>query len=329
LAVAAALAVVYLVWGSTYAAIRVALDGFPPFFLGGTRFLTAGVLALAFAAATGQARLSRRQVLQASIVGVLLLACGNGGVVWSEQYVATGLAAVLIATVPLWMVGIDALHPRGERLTAGVLLSFLLGLAGVGLLMGGGIAIGQGRDFWLGVAALLGAAIAWAAGSIYGRHAEKPGSFAAYTAIEMLAGGAALVVMATLHGEWAGFRPAALVGAPLWAQIYLIVFGSLLAFSAYVWLLRAAPPALVGTYAYVNPIVAIALGILLFDESLDRWTLAGSAVILASVVLAQLARLRNSSGGPIPEPARAPAHQPDGRRAGAVTATKGRELARR
>jgi drug/metabolite transporter (DMT)-like permease len=324
------LAVVYLVWGSTYAAIRVALDGLPPFLLGGTRFLTAGALTLLFAAATGPARLSRRQLWQASLVGVLLLACGNGGVVWAEQHVATGLAAVLIATVPLWMVAIDAMHPRGERLTTGVLLSFLLGLAGVGLLMAGGIAIGRGREFWLGVAALMGAAVAWAGGSIYGRHAEKPSSFAAYTAVEMLAGGAALTLLATLRGEWAGLRWSALAGPPLWAQLYLVVLGSLLAFSAYVWLLRAAPPALVGTYAYVNPVVAIGLGILLFDESLDRWTLAGSAVILASVVLAQLARLRAAARAPVRSlPGSAASSHPDGRPASRTPATQAPRPARR
>ncbi len=306
-AVAMALAIVYVVWGSTYAAIRVALEGLPPLLLGGTRFLAAGLLLLLCALAAGYPRPGRRQVRDACVVGVLLLTFGNGGVVWAELHVATGLAAVIIATVPLWMVGIDALHPRGERLTPGVLLSFLLGLAGVALLMAGGIVLGQDRGFWLGVAALLFAAFAWALGSIYARHAEPPVSYAWYTTIEMLAGGAVLTLAGALRGDWSLVDPRALLGPPLWGQLYLVFFGSLLAFSAYVWLLRAAPPALVATYAYVNPVVAIALGILLFGESLDGWTVAGSAVILISVVLAQLARQRERSALPAPAAAPAPA----------------------
>jgi drug/metabolite transporter (DMT)-like permease len=223
---------------------------------------------------------------------------GNGGVIWSEQYVDTGLAAVIVATVPLWMVVIDAFHLRGERLTLGVLAGVLLGLAGVGLLMAGGLAIGRGGGFWAGVACLLGASFAWAFGSIYGRYAEKPSSYAIYTALEMLAGGAALALAGTVRGEWARLDVARVVGPPLWGELYLIAFGSLLAFSAYVWLLRAAPPALVGTYAYVNPVVAIVLGILLFGERLDGWTIAGSAVIVASVVLTQVVRARRQVGAP-------------------------------
>jgi drug/metabolite transporter (DMT)-like permease len=306
-AVAIALATVYLVWGSTYAAIRVALDGLPPLLLGGTRFLAAGLLLMLFALAAGYPRPGRRQVRDASFAGVLLLACGNGGVVWAEQHVATGLAAIIIATAPLWIVGLDALHPRGERLTSGVVLSFLLGLAGVALLMAGGIVLGQDRGFWLGVAALLFAAFAWALGSIYARHAEPPVSYAWYTAIEMLAGGAVLTLAGTWRGDWSSVDPRALLGPPLWGQLYLVFFGSLLAFSAYVWLLRAAPPALVATYAYVNPVVAIALGILLFGESLDGWTVAGSVVILISVVLAQLARQRKRAAVPSQAAASAPA----------------------
>lgn len=301
-AVALALGIVYVVWGSTYAAIRVALEGFPPFLLGAARFLTAGTLLFLFALAAGHPLPSRSQFKGAAIVGVLLLCLGNGGVVWSEQHVASGLAAVIVATVPLWMVGLDALHPRGERVATAVVLSSALGLSGVGLLMAGGLVLGRGAGFWLGILALLGASFSWALGSIYARHAEKPTSYAVYTAVEMLAGGAALTLVASARGEWARVDPAAILGAPLWANLYLVLFGSLVAFSAYVWLLRAAPPALVGTYAYVNPVVALLLGILLFDESFDRWTLAGSGLVLVSVLLTQLARVRRTGRPPAPAP---------------------------
>jgi drug/metabolite transporter (DMT)-like permease len=291
------------VWGSTYAGIRVALGAFPPMLLGAIRFLTAGGLLLLFALLARHPAPSRRQIRQSAVVGVLLLALGNGGVVWAEQHVATGLAAVIIATVPLWMIVIDAAHSRGERLTAKVLASVLLGLAGVGLLMAGGIALGRGAGFWIGVGCLLVAALSWAGGSIYGRYAENPSSYAMYTAMEMLAGGAALMVGGTVRSEWALLDWSKVAGPPLWGELYLIFFGSLLAFTAYVWLLRAAPPALVGTYAYVNPVVAILLGILLFDESLDVWTVAGSAVILASVVLTQVSRARRPPAPPAPDAA--------------------------
>lgn len=307
--VALALAIVYVVWGSTYAGIRVALGGFPPLLLGGIRFLAAGMVMALVVEVARRPGLTRRQVREASIVGILLLSIGNGGVVWSEQYVDSGLAAVIVATVPLWMVGLDALHSRGERLSAGVFLSFLLGLVGVGLLTAGGIALGRDAGFWIGVACLLGGSLAWAVGSLYGRYAEKPASVARYTAVEMLAGGALLTLLGTVRGEWASFEPAAVLGPPLWGELYLIVFGSLVAFSAYVWLLRAAPPALVGTYAYVNPVVAILLGIVLFDERLDRWSTAGTAVILVSVVLTQVFRIRSGRGRRVAMPP-----SPDGRR---------------
>lgn len=301
-AVALCLGIVYIVWGSTYAAILIALGGFPPFLLGGIRFLTAGTLLFLFALAARHPLPSRTQLRDAALIGLLLLCVGNGGVVWAEQHVATGLAAVIIATVPLWMIGIDAVHPRGEPLTAKVFASFVLGLAGVAVLMAGGVALGRGSGFWLGVAALLGASFAWALGSIYARHAAKPTSYAVYTALEMLAGGAALTLLATARGEWARLDSARILGPPLWGELYLVFFGSILAFSAYVWLLRAAPPTLVGTYAYVNPVVAILLGIVLFGESLDGWMLAGSAVILMSVVLSQLVRVRRVERASAPAP---------------------------
>jgi drug/metabolite transporter (DMT)-like permease len=300
--VALALAAVYLVWGSTYAAIRIALGGFPPFLLGGTRFLVAGSLVLGYALAARHPLPTRRQMVGAAIVGVLLLTVGNGGVVWAEQFVDSGLAAILIATVPLWLVAFDALHERGERLRPSVVVGSVIGLAGVALLMAGGLVLDRGPGFWAGVAALLGAAAAWAFGSIFGRYADKPSSFAIYTGIEMLAGGLALTAVGTLIGEWGRMDPDRLAGAPLWANLYLVFVGSLVGFTAYVWLLRSASPAVVGTYAYVNPVVAVLLGVLFLGERLDAWTIAGSAVILLSVVLTQVARTRRTGRPPAPAP---------------------------
>jgi drug/metabolite transporter (DMT)-like permease len=233
---------------------------------------------------------------------VLLLTVGHGGVVWAEQFVDSGLAAILIATVPLWLVGFDALHERGEPLSPAVVASSVIGLAGVALLMAGGFVLDRGPGFWAGVAALLGAAAAWAFGSIFGRYADKPSSFAIYTGIEMLAGGLALTAVGSAFGEWSRMDPARLAGAPLWANVYLVLVGSLVGFSAYVWLLRSASPAVVGTYAYVNPVVAVLLGVLFLGERLDAWMIAGSAVILLSVVLTQLSRTRRTQRPPAPAP---------------------------
>lgn len=296
--VALALGIVYVVWGSTYAAIRVALDGFPTFLLGATRFLAAGAVLFLIALALRQPFPRRAEARDAAFVGFLFLFLGNGGVVWAEHHVASGLAAMIVATVPLWMVLLDALHPRGARLTAGLAASTLLGLAGVGVLMAGGIAIGRGTGFWLGVLALLGASFAWSVGGIYGHHAAAPRSQMMATAVQMLAGGAALTVGATLNGEWGELDPARIAGAPLWANLYLIVFGSLVAFSAFAWLVRSAPPALVGTYAFVNPVIALLLGALFLGETFDTWMLAGSLLILVAVVSMQMARRR--AGGRTP-----------------------------
>jgi drug/metabolite transporter (DMT)-like permease len=298
-AVVLSLGIVYVVWGSTYAGIMIALEGFPPFVLGATRFLAAGALLLAFSMAVGQPRLSRAQLKRAAVIGVLLLCGGNGGVVWAEQYVSSGLAAVIVATVPLWMVVLDALHPRGERLTLGLVLSMLLGLAGVGLLMAGGIVLGRGSGFWLGVASLLAASFSWALGSIYAARAEKPASYVSYAAVQMIAGGLALAFLAAGRSEWADVALRELLWRPLLAQLYLIFFGSILAFSAYTWLLKSATPALVGTYAYVNPVVAVLLGVVFLDESFDWWMAAGTVLILASVVLIQVTRGRRASDKPL------------------------------
>lgn len=299
---ALALATVYVVWGSTYGAIRVALEVFPPFLLGATRFLVAGALVLGYAIAARHPLPTRRQVVAAAVVGVLLLTAGNGGVIWAEQFVDSGLAAILIATVPLWLVGVDALHERGEPLRPAVVVSSMIGLAGVSVLMAGGLVLDRGPGFWAGVAALLLAAVAWAFGSIVGRYADKPSSFAVYTGIEMLAGGVAFTALATLFGEWDRLDGGRLAGAPLWAMLYLVFVGSIVGFSAYVWLLRSASPSVVGTYAYVNPVVAVLLGVLFLGERLDAWTIAGSAVILLSVVLTQLSRTRRGEGPPAPAP---------------------------
>ncbi len=297
LAIWSALIVVYIIWGSTYLAIRYAVATIPPFLMAGVRFLIAGGALYLARRAAGDPVPSRRETRNASIVGFFLLTLGNGGVAWAEQRVASGLAAMLIGATPLWFVLLDWLipwrligHPAGVRPTLPALLSVLVGFGGVVLLMGplpggGGLAVDP-----LGAVALIFATLAWAAGSLYGRGAVFPRSPLMGTAVEMLAGSAGLLVIGTVTGEWAALDLSRIAPSSLLGVAYLIVFGSLVAFSAYVWLLRSAPVSLVATYAYVTPVVAIFLGNLFLGEPLGPRTLIAAAIIIGSVVLTNLAR---------------------------------------
>ena len=280
-----AFAIVYVVWGSTYLAIRFAIDTLPPFLMAAGRFLVAGGLMWLWAKRRGAGRPTRRQVAAAAVVGLLLLMGGNGGVVWAELRIDSGLAALLVAMVPLWVVTIEWLLPGGRRPRLPLVLGVAGGLAGIVLLVGPAELAGAERvDLW-GAGAVVVASLLWSIGSLYASRADLPASARQATALEMLIGGAGLVLVGTLTGEPASLDLAAV--SPLsWAALaYLVVFGSLLAFSAYVWLLRVAPPSKVATYAYVNPVVALLLGWALAGEELTARTLLAAAVILGSVVL--------------------------------------------
>ncbi len=279
-----ALAIVYVVWGSTYLAIRYSLETLPPFLMAGARFLAAGALMYAWGRARGAPRPEVAHWRTGLVVGGLLLLCGNGGVVWAQQRVPSGVAAVLVATMPLWMALIPWFTPGGTRPEGRTLLGLGAGLGGVALLVGAGRGDGPSVDP-VGAVVLLGASLAWASGSLYSRRAPVPESPALSTALPMLAGGAFLTVAGTLAGEWAGFRPEAASARSWLALVYLMTFGSIVGFSAYVWLLRATTPERVSTYAYVNPVVAMVLGWGLAGESLTPPGLVGAAVIVGSVAL--------------------------------------------
>jgi drug/metabolite transporter (DMT)-like permease len=284
LSIAAAFAAVYLVWGSTYLAIRFAIETLPPFLMAGVRFLTAGAILYLWARWRGAPAPEPRHWRPAAIVGGFLLLGGNGGVVWAEQRVASGLAALLVATVPLWIVLFSALGPGGRRPGARVLVGVALGLVGMALLVGPGeIAGGPGADP-LGAAVLVLASVSWAIGSLYSRRAPLPSSPLVATAMEMLAGGALLVLAGLASGEAARLDLAAASPRSLLAFGYLVALGSLVGFTAYVWLLRVAAPARVATYAYVNPVVAVLLGWALAGEPLTPRILVAAAVIVAAVV---------------------------------------------
>ena len=280
--VALALAAVFLIWGSTYLAIRFALEGgFPPFLLGGIRFLLAGGLVFAFLRLRGVAAPTRAQWGNAAVMGVLLLVLGNGMVNFAEKSVSSGMAAVAVASAPLWMGVFAAM--RGQRPSGIEWVGLAIGFVGV-VWLNAGSSLNASRA---GMLALLVATIAWSFGSIWSRGRDLPSPFMA-SAAQMLCGGAAMLVLGLAIGERFDGLPSA---HGLAAFAYLVVFGSIIGFSAYIWLLHHVRPALAGSYAYVNPAIAVALGAWLAGERFTAHDLGAMAVILAGVVTITLARV--------------------------------------
>ena len=289
----AALLTVYVIWGSTYLAIRFAVETLPPFLMASVRFLVAGAVLYGWRRARGFPRPTGAQWRAATVVGGLMLLGGNGGVVWAEQWVESGTAALIVASVPLWMVLLDWLRPGGVAPRRAVWVGILVGLAGVGILMGGPRA--EGEMQLAGGIVLVLASISWAAGSLYSRRAVLPAPLLA-TGMQMLAGGALLLVASIVTGDLAGLDPGSFSLKSVLALVYLIVFGSLISFSSYVWLLRVTQPSVASTYAYVNPVVAVFLGWLLAGEALTPRVILASAVIVGGVALITTARARGPAG---------------------------------
>ncbi len=282
LQVAIALGAVYLIWGSTYLAMRFAIETIPPFLMAGARYFTAGTLLYAWSRFRGAPRPSLVHWRSAVFVGALLLLAGNGGVVWAEQRVSSGLVALLVSTEPLWIVLMVWLRDRRQKPGGRVVAGLLLGFTGLVLLVRPSHAGGLDP---LGVVAVMIASLCWAFGSLYGQRAKLPDSPQLTTSMQMLCGGSLLLLAGLGTGETSGFALAQVSTRSLLALAYLIVFGAIVAFTAYVWLLRTAPPVLVSTYAYVNPVIAVFLGWALAGEPFTKGTLIAAAVILVGVAL--------------------------------------------
>lgn len=280
----AAFAAVYVLWGSTYLAIRFGVETIPPFLMAGTRHLTAGLLLFLWTRMAGEERPDRRHWKTAVFVGGLMLLGGNGLVTWAERRVPSGLAALIVASVPLWMALLDGIHQR-RRPRLPVVLGLLAGLAGLAVLVAPGRFAGNGHADLIGAGALLVAALCWTAGSLYSRHARLPTSVLTSTAMQMIGGGALLWLLGLATGEGSRLDLAAVSARSLLSLAYLIVFGSLLGFSAYVWLLRTTTPARVSTYAYVNPLVAVLLGWLLAGEAVTLRIALATVAIVGSVAI--------------------------------------------
>ena len=276
---------VYLIWGSTYLAIRYAVETLPPFGMAGIRFLVAGAGLFGWLAARGEtARITLRHWKGTAILGALFFLGGNGGVCWAETRVPSGITALVIACVPLWIVAFDWLRPGGSKPSRRVLVGAALGIVGVGLLVSPAAA--HERVDPVGALVLLLAGGSWALGTTASRHMPRPGNHLVSTAMQMIGGGVALLLVSALTGELTRSSFDHVSAASLAGLLYLVFFGSLLGFTAYNWLLQVVPPATAGTYAFVNPGIAVLLGWAIAGEPITgRILLAGSLIVIAVALI--------------------------------------------
>ena len=295
-----AFATIYLVWGSTYLAIRVAVGSMPPFALAAARFALAGGLLIVFLRLRGAAWPNRRQWRDAFVSGAFLLLGGNGLVTWAEQTIPSGITALLIGSGPVFVVLVEWAWPGGARPSALTSFAMLLGFAGVAWLAAPWEAGDQAHALHpAGVAAVLVACLSWAVGSIYGRHARDPAPPFTSAAAQMLAGSVLLAATALARGEFVAWSPGATTPQAWAAFAYLVLVGSLAGYSSFVWLVKHTTAARAATYAYVNPVVAVFLGWLLLDEPVTARTIAASAVILGAVAMVTLTKSRTPASAPV------------------------------
>lgn len=285
----AAFAAIYLIWGSTYLAIKFAIASIPPFLMLSMRFLPAGLILYGALRLRGVEPPDRRGWIAAAVVGTLMLAGGTGAVAWAERTIHSGLAALLVAAVPMWMVLFDWLGPARRRPTGRVLAGLAVGFAGVALIVGPTRATFGTAGLAAALAVIFGT-ICWAIGSVWSRHVPLPRSPFMASAVEMITAGMALLGISAVTGEAAGFDVAAVSLRSALSVLYLIAFGSLIAYAAYVWLLHHTTPARVSSYAFVNPLVALLLGVWLGDEAFGATTVLAAGLVVVSVALITLER---------------------------------------
>ena len=285
----AAFAAVYIFWGSTYLAIKYAIETMPPFIMAGSRFLIAGGLLFGVSLFSNDFELPTWRHWRTSvIIGTLLLLGGNGGVVFAEKYLSSSLAALLVASEPFWIVILSWLWLRNGRPSARVVLGLITGFTGVALLVAGQSTNSTDTAVYYQIVAIIAvivATICWATGSIYGLKAPAPRSAVLSAGMQMLSGGVVLMAVSVPKGEWSSFAISQISTASWLGLGYLTVFGSLISFTAYSWLLKNAQPSMVATYAYVNPVIAVFLGWGIASESISGPILLGAAFVVASVIL--------------------------------------------
>jgi drug/metabolite transporter (DMT)-like permease len=280
-----AFAAVYIVWGSTYLAIRIGIESFPPLILAGLRHFAAGLFLYPVVRWKTGIKPTPVNWRAAVVTGSLLLFAGNGGVCWAEQTVPSGIAALLVATVSLWLVIVDWLRPGGSKPVFRVVIGLLVGFAGLALLVGPAHLGGSERVDPRGSAVLVLASLAWACGSLYSKHGGMPSSAMLGVAMQSLAGGVILLIVGLFAGEYHGLHGASISLRSWLALAYLIAFGSGIGFTAYLYILQKSTAARVGTYPFVNPVVALFLGWLILGESITLRTVIAAAIILTAVIL--------------------------------------------
>jgi drug/metabolite transporter (DMT)-like permease len=279
---------VCIIWGTTYLGIRVSLETMPPALMGGLRWVIAGVLLSLYVVLRGEKLPPRSSWRGIALLGFLMLGLGNGGVVFAEQWIPSGLAAVLVATSPFWMASVEAMLPDGDRLRATVVAGLLVGFSGIVVLVWPDLTLGSAgnRQFLAGVIAIQIATLGWSLGSAYSRRNGRTDSLLGTTALQMLAGGVILTALGTLRGEWTqlGFttRTAS-------ALVYLATVGAIGGFVAYTYALRHLPISFVSLYAYINPVIAVTLGMLLLGEPFDSRMAAAAALVFAGVAIVRWA----------------------------------------
>ncbi len=284
-AVLAAFAAVYFLWGGTFLAVRFGIESFPPLLLGGTRHLLAGLILYPLFRWKSGIRPTAANWRTAAITGVLLLFAGNGAVCWAEQTVSSGVTALLVATVCLWLVILEWMRPGGTRPGARVVIGIIIGFAGLGLLVGPAYLGGSQRINPTGAGVLVAGALFWAWGSLYSRHGQMPTSPLLGAGMQCLCGGATLWLVGLLIGEGRHLHPAAISLRSWLSLTYLVIFGTGVGFTAYIYILKKSTPVRVGTYAFVNPVVALFLGWALAREAVTMRTGIAAAIILTAVIL--------------------------------------------
>jgi drug/metabolite transporter (DMT)-like permease len=280
-----AFSIIYFVWGSTYLFIRVGVREVPPFLLAAARFTFAGLALCAWVRFKGTPFPTRREWAASCLLGTLMFLIDYGSLFWAEQRVPSGVSAVILASIPVFITLLEVIFLRTQRLTIRLSVGLLVGMVGVAVLMLRSVSLGEAPIDRGGAIALTVAALGWSVGTIFSRRLPLPSSKVMSAGAQMLTGGIQLLLLAAIAGEFSGFRPQHVSGRAWFALIYLIIAGSLIGFTAYVWLLHYESPTKVGTYAYVNPVVAVGLGYFIGGETVGPRTILGTLLIVVSVVI--------------------------------------------
>jgi drug/metabolite transporter (DMT)-like permease len=293
--VALAFAAVYILWGSTYVGIALAIKTIPPFLMAGTRFFLAGFILYIWSLLNGEKTPDKISFSKSAIAGTLMLYGGTTALIWGEQYIPSGLAAVIVASVPFWFVLLDKRNWTQNFSDKFTILGLLVGFAGIILLFNGKASFNLHHKAQLiAVAVVLIGGFLWAAGSLYSKYSGAKGSTIMLASIQMMAAGIAGIITSLIAGETTHFVWSAVSMSSIYAILYLITFGSLIGYIAYIWLLKVRPPAIVGTYAYVNPVVAMILGLFFNNEMIGSTQVAALIIILSGVLLVNLSKYKKT-----------------------------------